>query len=125
MHHQKGADFSDINTFAVKRLEVVEVMEISSRQHPLHDKAIGVDYEEAIQLRMDLRTGIKRRTPRVCCSLCGVPAYLMSRAEERRFLFRQPVREPPFQPRSGLPERPRESIDQHGRALVEGRQGFM
>ena len=74
--------------FAVENPEVAEVMEIASGDHLDHGEVIGTDYEKAIQLRMALRTYIKRGTPHYACSLCGVPVYLVSRAEERRFFFR-------------------------------------
>lgn len=73
---------------AVEHPEVAEVMEIASGDHLDHREVIGSDYEKAIQLRMALRTDIKRGTPRYACTLCGVPIYLVSRAEERRFFFR-------------------------------------
>jgi len=74
--------------FAVENPEVAEVMEIASGDHLDHGEVIGTDYEKAIQLRMALRTDIKRGSPHYACSLCGVPVYLVSRAEERRFFFR-------------------------------------
>ena len=79
---------SDTGAFAVESPEVTEVMDIALGTHLPHDLAIGTDYEKAIQLRMDLRTEIKRGTPRYACAFCGVPVYLVSRAAERRFFFR-------------------------------------
>ena len=73
--------------FAVENPEVAEVMEIASGDHLDHGEVIGTDFEKAIQLRMALRTDIKRGTPHYACSLCGVPVYLVSRAEERRFIL--------------------------------------
>lgn len=58
--------------FAVENPEVAEVMEIASGDHLDHGEVIGTDYEKAIQLRMALRTDIKRGTPHYACSLCGV-----------------------------------------------------
>lgn len=79
---------AETETFSVENPEVAEVLDLRSGQHLAHEKVIGTDYEKAIQLRMDLQTGIKRETPRYACSLCGVPVYLVSRAEQRRFFFR-------------------------------------
>ena len=68
--------------FAVENPEVAEVMEIASGDHLDHGEVIGTDYEKAIQLRMALRTDIKRGTPHYACSLCGVPVYLLLRPDE-------------------------------------------
>lgn len=73
---------------AVDDPEISEVLDLQTGEHIPHYLVIGVDYEKAIQLRMELRTLIKRKTPLFACSLCGVAVYLVSRREERRFFFR-------------------------------------
>jgi len=53
--------------------------------------AIGTDYGKAIELRMAVRQSIVESSPLYTCPICGVPVYLVSRAEERKFFFRHQV----------------------------------
>lgn len=53
--------------------------------------AIGTDYGKAIELRMVVRQSIVEGLPLYTCPICGVPVYLVSRAEERKFFFRHQV----------------------------------
>lgn len=59
--------------FAVENPEVAEVMEIASGIISIMAKSSAPITKKAIQLRMALRTDIKRGTPHYACSLCGVP----------------------------------------------------
>lgn len=53
--------------------------------------AIGADYGNAMALRMALKQSIAEGSPLYTCPICGVPVYLVSRKEERRFFFRHQV----------------------------------
>lgn len=72
----------------VENPEVAEVLDLQTGQHQPHSDVIGTDYAAAIRLRSDLQTGIRRGAPRLACSMCGAPVYLVSQAAERRFFFR-------------------------------------
>lgn len=50
--------------------------------------AIGADYGNAMALRMALKQSIAEGSPLYTCPICGVPVYLVSRKEERKFFFR-------------------------------------
>mgnify|MGYP000984621746 CR=1 FL=1 len=54
---------------------------------PAH-AAIGTDYGKAMALRMSLRQSISEGSPLHTCPICGVPVYLVSLKEKRRFFFR-------------------------------------
>jgi hypothetical protein len=51
-------------------------------------KAVGDDYEKAVQLRMNLKQGNRSGRPVYACPLCVVPVHLVSMMKERRFYFR-------------------------------------
>lgn len=51
-------------------------------------RAIGDEYDRAIQLRTDLRMSIASGKPRFTCTLCGVGVYLNCMHFERRFYFK-------------------------------------
>lgn len=54
---------------------------------PAHT-AIGTDKGKAMALRMSLRQSISEGSPLYTCPICGVPVYLVSLKEKRRFFFR-------------------------------------
>lgn len=64
------------------------MLDLRTGEHRPHFDVIGTDYAAVIRLRSVLQTGIRRDSPRYACSMCGVPVYLVSRANERRFFFR-------------------------------------
>ena len=53
--------------------------------------AIGADFGKAMSLRMALSQSIAEGSPLYTCPICGVPVYLVSRKEERRFFFRHQI----------------------------------
>lgn len=75
-------------SLAVQDPEIAEVQNTETGDLiPAHE-AIGSDYAKAMSLRMALRQSIAEGSPLYACPLCGVPVYLVSRKEERRFFFR-------------------------------------
>lgn len=73
---------------AVDSPEIDEVLDLETGQVQLARKIIGSDYAAAIALRMRLQESIARGQPTHVCPVCGVPVYLVSRREQRRFFFR-------------------------------------
>lgn len=78
----------DAISLAVADPEVAEVLDLETGRYLSHQTAIGADYAKAMQLRLSLQTHIKRDLPVYACAMCGVPVYLVSLKEERRFFFR-------------------------------------
>lgn len=76
------------SSLAVESPEIEEVLDLVTGEHLPAATVIGDDYARAIQLRMQLRTGIRADDARYRCSICGVPVYLVSRCDTRRFFFR-------------------------------------
>jgi hypothetical protein len=79
---------SEVGMFWVEKPEVEEVLDLRTGACVPHDVAIGTDYESVIKLRSALQEGIQRDAPLYACSMCGVPVYLVSQKEERKFHFR-------------------------------------
>lgn len=78
-------------SLAVKDPEISEVQDTVSGALVMAHEAIGSDYAAAIRLRMELRAAIARGEPRYICPICGIPVYLVSRKEARRFFFRHEI----------------------------------
>ena len=79
---------SENDAIAVENPAITEILDLRSGDYFRHDLVIGSDYEKIIQLRLELQTLRKRKTPRYVCSLCNTPVYLVSRFDKRRFFFR-------------------------------------
>lgn len=77
-----------LSSLAVSKPEIPEVVRIETwEEHPVED-VIGSDYAAVIKLRMALRGAIARGEPIYACPRCGVPVYLVSREDTRRFYFK-------------------------------------
>lgn len=75
-------------SLAVSDPEIPEVQSTETGEiYPAAD-VIGNDYGYAMGLRMSLRQSIAEGAPRLVCPMCGVPVYLVSLKESRRFFFR-------------------------------------
>lgn len=75
-------------TFAVLDPEIAEIQNRETGELTPAHEAIGSDYAKAMALRMALSQSIAEGAPLYACPLCGVPVYLVSRKEERKFFFR-------------------------------------
>lgn len=75
-------------SLAVAKPEIPEVARIDTWEILPVAKLIGSNYAEVIQLRMALRGAIARNEPIYACPRCGVPVYLVSREDTRRFFFK-------------------------------------
>lgn len=76
------------DSFAVEDPEIEEVLDRSSGIIISARDAIGSDYDNAIKLRMALRTSLDRNEPTYLCPLCAIPVYLVCLPDRRRFFFR-------------------------------------
>lgn len=79
---------AETGSYWVNDPEIADVLDLDSGQIIPHDQAIGTDYEKVIQLRSGLRTALQRDRPRLACSICSQPVYLVSGRAVRRFFFR-------------------------------------
>lgn len=75
-------------SLAVDDPEIVEVQHMDSGEVMPAERIIGSDYGAALKLRMALRESIVQQAPLYTCPMCGIPVYLVSRRETRRFFFR-------------------------------------
>lgn len=73
---------------AVSNPEITEVQNMVTGGLEPANAAIGSDYGKAMALRMSLRQSISEGSPLYTCPICGVPVYLVSLKEKRRFFFR-------------------------------------
>ncbi|HRK77558.1 MAG TPA: DUF6035 family protein [Thiobacillus sp.] len=78
-------------SLAVQAPEITEVQNMETGDLIPAHVAIGADYGNAMALRMALKQSIAEGSPLYTCPICGVPVYLVSRKEERRFFFRHQV----------------------------------
>lgn len=75
-------------SYSVENPKIVEVLDMATGSVISAHRAIGDEYDRAIQLRTDLRMGIASGRPRYTCTLCGVGVYLNCMHFERRFYFK-------------------------------------
>lgn len=75
-------------SLAVQDPEIAEVQNMETGDLIPAHIAIGSDFGKAMNLRMALRQSIAEGSPIYACPICGVPVYLVSRKEERKFFFR-------------------------------------
>ena len=75
-------------SYSVDNPQIAEVLDMASGDVVTAHRAIGDEYDRAIQLRTDLRMGIASGRPRYTCTLCGVGVYLNCMHFERRFYFK-------------------------------------
>lgn len=72
----------------VERPQVTEVQEMESGHHLPVAAILGTDYERLIQLRMNVRSHVRREDPLYRCSLCNVAVYICRAKESFKFFFR-------------------------------------
>lgn len=72
----------------VEKPEVKEVLDMESGRHVTVAAVMGTDYERLMQLRMDVRTRVRKEDPLYRCSLCGVAVYICRAKESFKFFFR-------------------------------------
>lgn len=80
-----------VMSLAVQAPAITEVQNMETGGLIPAHVAIGADYGNAMALRMALKQSIAEGSPLYTCPICGVPVYLVSRKEERRFFFRHQV----------------------------------
>ena len=78
----------DNPSLAVLDPEISEVQSTESGEIFPAAEVIGNDSGKAMGLRMSLSQSIAQGAPLLVCPLCGVPVYLVSLKETRRFFFR-------------------------------------
>lgn len=72
----------------VEKPEVKEVQEMETGRHLPVSAVIGTDYERLIQLRMSVRSQMRKDDPLYRCSLCNVAVYICRTKENFRFFFK-------------------------------------
>lgn len=72
----------------VEKPEVKEVLDTESGRHVTVAAVMGTDYERLMQLRMDVRSRVRKEDPLYRCSLCGVAVYICRTKESFKFFFR-------------------------------------
>lgn len=75
-------------SYSVDNPQIAEVLDMASGDVITARRAIGDEYDRAIQLRTDLRMGIASGRPLYTCTLCGVGVYLNCMHFQRRFYFK-------------------------------------
>lgn len=75
-------------SLSVENPEIAEVQDMQTGLLMQAGEVIGADYGATLALRMALRQAIANESPMYTCPLCGVPVYLVSRMESRKFFFR-------------------------------------
>lgn len=72
----------------VEKPEVKEVLETETGRHLSVTEVIGTEYERLIQLRMNVRSQMRKEDPLYRCSLCNVAVYICRAKESFKFFFR-------------------------------------
>ncbi|MGQ3085349.1 MAG: DUF6035 family protein [Hydrogenophaga sp.] len=78
-------------TLSVQRPEVSVVIDSTTGEELRVQEVIGSDYEQLLQLRMEVATSIKLSLPLYLCAECFTPVYLCCRRSTRRFFFRHTI----------------------------------
>lgn len=95
-----------MSSYAVADPQIDEVLDLETGEYLQAASLIGSDYGQLMQLRMSLRTDIAAGVPKYGCALCGVPVYLVRRAQTEHFFFRHQLEDGrcPAQTRGTLSE---------------------
>lgn len=72
----------------VEKPEVKEVQEMETGRHLPVSTVIGINYEQLIQLRMNVRSQMRKDAPLYRCSLCNVAVYICRTKKNFRFFFK-------------------------------------
>ena len=72
----------------VEKPEVKEVLETETGRHLSVAEVMGTDYERLIQLRMSVRSQMRKEDPLYRCSLCNVAVYICRAKESFKFFFK-------------------------------------
>ncbi len=72
----------------VEKPEVKEVLDTDTGRHWLVSDVIGTDYEKLVQLRLLVRSQMRKDDPLYRCALCNVPVYICRAQDKPRFFFR-------------------------------------
>lgn len=73
---------------ALDKPEVKEVMDTETGRHLPVSVVMGTDYEKLMQLRMAVRTQMRKGDPLYRCSLCGVAVHICRAKDKPKFFFR-------------------------------------
>lgn len=73
---------------ALDKPEVKEVMDTETGWHLPVSVVMGTDYEKLMQLRMAVRTQMRKGDPLYRCSLCGVAVHICRAKDKPKFFFR-------------------------------------
>ncbi|MFO7541324.1 MAG: DUF6035 family protein [Thiobacillus sp.] len=76
------------SSLAAQDPAILEIQNTITGETLSSQAAIGNDYGKAMALRMEARQSIAKGTPLYTCPTCGVPVYLVSRKDARKFFFR-------------------------------------
>jgi len=72
----------------VEKPEVKEVLETETGRHLPVAVVLGTDYERLVQLRMNVRSQMRKDDPLYRCALCNVAVYICRTKESFRFFFK-------------------------------------
>ncbi len=67
---------------------IQEVMDVETGRHLSARDVIGRDYEELVQLRMRVRTQMRKEDPLYRCSICGVAVHICRSPTQPKFSFK-------------------------------------
>ncbi len=72
----------------LEKPEVREVLDTDSGRHLHVSEVLGTDYERLVQLRLLVRSQMRKDDPLYRCSLCNVPVYICRAHDKPKFFFR-------------------------------------
>lgn len=88
----------------VEKPEVKEVLDTETARYRYSSVVMGTDYERLMQLRMAVRTQMRKGEPLYRCSLCGVAVHICRSKDRPKFFFKHQHEDGncPAQTRGGL-----------------------
>ncbi len=72
----------------VERPQIKEVLDVEAGTFVSASSVIGTDYARLIQLRMEVRSRMRRGVPLYKCATCGVPVHICCSRDAARFFFK-------------------------------------
>lgn len=72
----------------VDRPQIVEVRDMDSGRDVPSAEVIGTDYDQLVQLRLQVHSHMRRDDPLYCCSICGVAVHICRRPDGAKFYFK-------------------------------------
>ena len=72
----------------VDRPQISEILDVERGVFVSASSVIGTDYSRLVQLRMEVRTQMRRGTPLYKCAICGVAVHICCAPDATRFFFK-------------------------------------